>query len=43
MCLHINLKYLRTDIRISTDGGGDHQEEVRIYICEICKTEFEVI
>ncbi len=43
MCLHIKLKYDRTDTRTHTDGGGDFQQEHRIYRCEICKEEFEVL
>jgi len=43
MCLHINLKYVRTDIRTHTDGGTDYQEKIYIYVCEICKEEFEVV
>lgn len=42
MCLHINLKYVRTEIRVNTDGGGDFEEKVYIYVCEICKEEFSV-
>jgi len=40
MCLHINLKYDRTDI-IENTGTGDTMKE-KIYICEICKKEFTV-
>jgi len=44
MCLHINLKYDRTDTRTHTfGGGGDYEQDHRIYICEICKNEFEMI
>ena len=49
MCLHIELKYVRTDDVINTDENLSIIENLtyttkrHIYICEICKKEFVAI
>jgi len=42
MCLHIDLKYDRTEIIECIHDDGNYFEEIKIYKCEICKKEFEV-